>query len=54
MKSQRERAEEKRLEKLDLIREQVETGKLIVRGMTEEERQQYPPRPVPNKSARRQ
>ena len=47
MKSSRERAEEKRAEKLELIREQVSSGRLIIRTMTEEERAKYPPRPNP-------
>jgi hypothetical protein len=46
MKTARERAEEKRLAKLDLIREQVENGSLVIRKMTVEERRRYPPRPV--------
>jgi hypothetical protein len=46
VKSARERAEEKRLEKLDLVREQVKNGGLVIRKMTEEERERYPPRPV--------
>jgi len=41
----RDRAEEKRQEKLDLVREQVESGSLVIRKMTEEERRRYPPRP---------
>lgn len=54
MKSTRERAEEKREEKLELVREQVENGSLVIRKMTKEERQQYPPRPAPpNRSSRR-
>jgi hypothetical protein len=44
VKTARERAEEKRQEKLDLIREQVESGALTIRQMTAEERRQYPPR----------
>lgn len=46
MKTTRERAEEKRQEKLDLVREQVESGALTIRQMTAEERRQYPPRPA--------
>jgi hypothetical protein len=42
MKTSRERAEEKREEKLEAIREQVANGKLVVREMTEEERLKYP------------
>lgn len=48
----RERAELKRQEKLDSVREQVESGSLVIRKMTEVERQQYPPRPVPPKRPR--
>jgi hypothetical protein len=46
MKTTRERAEEKRLEKLELVREQVESGALVIRQMTDEERNRYPPRPA--------
>lgn len=54
MKSTRERAEEKREEKLELVREQVENGSLVIRKMTKEERRQYPPRPEPpGRSSRR-
>jgi hypothetical protein len=42
----RERAEEKRQAKLDLVREQVERGSLVIRKMTDEERRRYPPRPA--------
>lgn len=45
MKTARERAEEKRQEKLAFVAEQVENGELVVRQMTEEERRRYPPRP---------
>ena len=47
MKSARERAEEKRAEKLELVREQVENGSLVIRPMTREERRRYPPRREP-------
>jgi hypothetical protein len=47
VKSARERAEEKRQEKLDLVREQVRSGSLVIRQMTDEERRRYPPRPTP-------
>jgi hypothetical protein len=47
MKSARERAEEKRQEKLDLVEEQVQSGSLVIRQMTDEERQRYPPPPDP-------
>jgi hypothetical protein len=44
MKSSRERAEEKRAEKLAVVREQVENGSLVIRKMTDAERLRYPPR----------
>jgi hypothetical protein len=43
MKTTRERAEEKRAEKLEWVREQVQNGSLVTRQMTEEERRRYPP-----------
>ena len=45
MKTTREKAEEKREAKLDLVREQVENGSLVIRQMTAEERRRYPPLP---------
>jgi hypothetical protein len=45
MKSSQERAEEKREAKLEQVREQVESGSLVIRQMTDEERRLYPPRP---------
>ena len=45
MKTTRERAEERRQAKLETVREQVEDGSLVIRKMTDEERQRYPPRP---------
>jgi hypothetical protein len=50
MKTARERAEEKREEKLALVREQVASGSLVIRQMTDEERRLYPPRPDARKS----
>jgi hypothetical protein len=53
-KTTRETADEKRQAKLDLVREQVASGSLVIRPMTEEERRRYPPRPVePNRMRRR-
>ena len=49
MKTARQRAEEKRLEKLELVRAQVESGSLVIRQMTAEERRRYPPRPPQTK-----
>jgi hypothetical protein len=44
VKTARERAEEKRAEKLEHVREQVESGSLVIRKMTDAERRLYPPR----------
>jgi hypothetical protein len=49
MKTTRERAEEKRQAKLELIREQLDSGSLVIRKMTDEERRRYPPRPPQSK-----
>ena len=38
-----QRAQQKRQEKLDNIRQQVETGALVIRKMTPEERRRNPP-----------
>jgi hypothetical protein len=54
VKSARERAEEKREAKLELVREQVRSGSLVIRQMTEEERRRYPSRPPsPKRTGRR-
>jgi hypothetical protein len=45
MKTQKERAEEKRREKLAAVEEQVRQGSLVVRQMTDEERERNRPRP---------
>jgi hypothetical protein len=52
MSTQRERAEEKRREKLKLIREQLDSGQLKIRQMTPAERAKHPPRPRPEKRGR--
>lgn len=49
MKTARERAEEKREAKLELVREQVASGSLVIRQMTDEEQRRHPPRPAPPK-----
>ena len=53
MKTTRERAEERRQEKLDYVRQQLASGSLVIRQMTEEERQQNPARPRPPSRWRR-
>jgi hypothetical protein len=52
-KTQRERADAKRQAKLDLVREQVQSGSLVIRQMTDEERRRQPPRPAETKRPRR-
>lgn len=51
MSTARERAEEKRQEKLKHVAEQVENGHLVIRQMTDEERRRYPP-PSPDAKPR--
>jgi hypothetical protein len=41
----RQKAEELRIAKLELVREQVQNGSLVIRMMTAEERRENPPRP---------
>ena len=53
MKTVHERAEEKRQEKFELMRQQIKAGTLVVRKMTAEERTKYPAKPVAEKSKRR-
>lgn len=45
MKTQQERAAERRAQKLEQIAEQVKDGSLTVRQMTPEERERHPPAP---------
>lgn len=44
MKSQRERDQEKREQKLREIQDDVDNGKLVIRKMTPAERKQFPAR----------
>ena len=53
MKSGREKAEEKRQAKLAQVQEQVDDGSLVIRKMTQEEREKYPPRPPREKGGKR-
>ena len=46
MKTQKERSEERRQEKLAAMQDQIEQGTLTVRKMTPEERKALPPRPA--------
>ena len=46
VKTARERAAEKRAEKLERISEEVASGSLVIRQMTDEERRRYPARPA--------
>lgn len=52
-KTTRGRAEEKREAKLELVREQLQSGSLVIRQMTDDERRRYPPRPAAPKRPRR-
>jgi hypothetical protein len=45
MKTQKEKADERRREKLALIQDQVDQGTLKIRKMTAKERAAHPPRP---------
>ncbi|MDX6672530.1 MAG: hypothetical protein QOI91_2893 [Solirubrobacteraceae bacterium] len=45
VKSQQQRAEERRKEKLDEIEQQVRDGTLVIRQMTEKEKAKNPPKP---------
>jgi hypothetical protein len=49
MKSPKQRADERRQEKLDRVQEQIEEGTLTVRKMTAKERAAHPPRPRPER-----
>jgi hypothetical protein len=53
MSSQRERAEEKRKEKLKAVEEQVAEGSLTIRQMTPEEKAKYPKRERPPQAKRK-
>jgi hypothetical protein len=53
MSTQRERAEEKRKEKLKAVEEQVAEGSLTIRQMTPEERAKYPKRDRPPQPKRK-
>jgi hypothetical protein len=45
VKTQKDKADERRQEKLAEMQEQVEQGKLKIRKMTAKERAAHPPRP---------
>jgi hypothetical protein len=53
MSTQRERAEEKRKEKLKAVAEQVAEGSLTIRQMTPEEEAKYPKRERPPQAKRK-
>ena len=50
--TQKDRAEAKRREKLEAIKDQVEDGSLTIRKMTAKERAAHPPRPRPERGLR--
>jgi hypothetical protein len=45
VKTPAERKEEARQQKLEEIQEQVDSGSLVIRRMTKQERRRFPPRP---------
>jgi len=49
MKTARERAEERRLQKLAEVQAQIRNGSLVVRQMTAAERKSNPPQPRPKR-----
>jgi hypothetical protein len=53
MKTQKEKADERRREKLAAIQEQVDQGTLKIRKMTKKERAAHPPRPRGDRASRR-
>ncbi len=53
VKSQKDKAEEKRREKLAEIQQQVDQGTLTIRKMTPEERKAHPPRSREERPRRR-
>jgi len=53
MKTQRERGEGRRRERLADVQDQVDQGTLKIRRMTPKERADLPPRPRPEKPRRR-
>ena len=52
MSTHQERAELRRRERLQQIREQVDKGELTIRQMTKAEREKHPPRPRQAKRGR--
>lgn len=45
MKTPAERREEARQQKLEEIKEDVDSGRLVIRPMTKDERKRFPPKP---------
>ncbi len=45
MKTPAERKEDARRQKLEEIQEDVDSGRLVIRPMTKDERRRFPPRP---------
>jgi len=52
MKTPKERSEERRQEKLEEIKDQVDRGLLSIRQMTPQERKENPPKPRKPKGSR--
>ena len=52
-KTVRERQEEARVRKLEDVKDQVDSGSLVIRPMTADERKRFPPKPPQPKKGRR-
>jgi hypothetical protein len=52
MATPKERADQKRQDKLDEVQRQVDAGTLKVRKMTDDERRENPPKPRPQRGRR--
>jgi hypothetical protein len=48
----RDKSEERRQEKLAIMRQQIKNGTLVIRQMTDAERERYPARPVKRAAAK--
>jgi hypothetical protein len=53
MSTPKERADQKRLDKLEEVQRQVDSGTLKVRKMTPAERRENPPKPRPERGRRK-
>jgi hypothetical protein len=52
VKATRQKTDEERQAKLDLVHDHVDSGSLVIRQMADEEGRRYPPRPTQPKRRR--